>query len=352
MANALLQPSLARGELSPGLQARVDLATYSSGVALAENFIVLPDGGMQVRPGYQHLGLAKIRGGRLLRFVVSEDAAYAIELGEYYARFWRQGALVRDGSDAIVEIVTPWSAEEAWSVRYTQSVDVMFLAYADYTPQCIRRLSETSFEIADYNFVEGPFRVINSNETLLMASSGKTGTVTISANFDAFTADMVGALVKLEMKALGDIKPWVVGERGLSVGDLRRSDGKVYRASQVPGGGTYTETGNVRPTHDTGREWDAPGTSRTVGADTYYVGVQWEYVHSGYGIAKITAFTDARNVTALTQVPFPDQVIGGFGAPTTSWDFVGDGVTTVFSVTGATSTSVLNYGVSIDGEPV
>lgn len=352
MANALLQPSLARGELSPGLQARVDLATYGSGVALGENFVVLPSGGMQVRPGFAHLGLAKLRGSRLLRFVASQDAAYAIELGDGYARFWHRGALVRDGSDAIIELSTPWPLDAIWQVTYTQSVDVMYLAHPDYPPQRIRRLDVDEFAIDEYEYFQGPFRVINTNETRLMAASGKTGEVTITANFDAFEADMVGALIKLEVKALGDIKPWVVGERGLSVGDYRRSDGKVYRASSVPGGGTWTETGNIRPTHDSGREWDAPGTSRTVGSDTWYVGVEWEYVHSGYGIGKITEFVDARNVKVQTQVPFPDQVVGGVGTPVDSWDLVGDGSKTVFSIPGATSSSQINYSVTIDGEPV
>src|SRR3546814_7245332 len=75
-------------------------------------------------------------------------------------------------------------------------------------------------------------------------------------------------LVSLEPKALGNIKPWVQGERtpNLVQGALRRSDGKVYRASNVPSAGgspNYTETGNVRPIHEIGKEWDGPGDSRT-----------------------------------------------------------------------------------------
>lgn len=348
---AVLQPSFSRGEISPSLQARVDLATYGSAVALAENFIVLPEGGMQTRPGFGYCGRPKVAGSRLLRFVVSDTVAYVVELGNFYARFWFHGSPVLDAG-ASVELATPWSAADAWEVRYTQSVDVMFLAHDDFPSQTISRLSSTSFAIAEYPYLEGPFRVINATETLLMSASAKTGLVQITANFDAFTADFVGALVKLEVKALGQIKPWSVGEQGVSVGDFRRSDGKVYQAVAVASGGTWSETGNVRPTHDTGREWDSGSTTRTNGTATWAVGVEWEYVHSGYGIAKITDFTDARTVTAQVQVPFPEEVIGGIGAPLSSWDFVGDGITTVFSVTDAVSTSQLNYQVTLDGEPV
>jgi hypothetical protein len=343
---AILQPSFSRGEISPSLQSRVDLATYASAVARAENFIVLPEGGMQTRPGLAYCGRPKMAGSRLLRFVVSADIAYAVELGDFYARFWFHGELLP------TEVVTPWSASDAWEVHYTQSVDVMFLAHQDFPGQTISRLTPTTFAIAEYPYREGPFRVINANETLLMSASAKTGLVQITANFDAFTADFVGALVKLEVKALGQIKPWTVGEQGVAVGAYRRSDGKVYRAVTVASGGTWSETGNVRPTHDTGREWDSGSSTRTNGVDTWAVGVEWEYVHSGYGIARITDFIDERTVTAQVQVPFPDEVVGGIGAPISSWDFVGDGVDTVFMVTGAVAASQLNYQVTLDGEPV
>src|SRR3546814_15048603 len=74
----------------------------------------------------------------------------------------------------------------------------------------------------------------------------------LTASFDLLAACMVESLVSLEPKALGNIKPWVQGERtpNLVQGALRRSDGKVYRASNVPSAGgspNYTETGNVRP---------------------------------------------------------------------------------------------------------
>src|SRR3546814_20979022 len=65
-------------------------------------------------------------------------------------------------------------------------------------------------------------------------------------------------------------------------GALRRSDGKVYRASNVPSAGgspTYTETGNVRPIHEIGKEWDGPGDSRTFDTINYVVGVEWEDQH-------------------------------------------------------------------------
>src|SRR5690606_8961354 len=39
--------------------------------------------------------------------------------------------------------------------------------------------------------------------------------------------------------------------------------------------------------------------------------VMWEYQDSGYGIARITAYTNAKKVTAEVLVQLPEHVVGG-----------------------------------------
>jgi hypothetical protein len=362
MGQPLLQPSFAGGELDPALWARVDLDRYGIGARKIENWIVRPYGGMTTRPGTQLVREAKFsnRKCRLLSFHISEELAYIVELGHLYARFHFNGRTLVNGANVPVEIVTPWAENDLPRVRYTQSADVMFLVHPNYPPQQIRRTSASSFAIAPYVTREGPFRTINSDESLLLAASSKTGTTVVTSNFDLFTAGMVGALIYLEPKSLGRIKPWVQGERSssggeLAVGVLRRSDGKVYRASTVPSAGAapnYTETGNVRPTHDSGKEWDGPGDRKIFDTINYITGVEWEYLHSGYGIVEITAFTNARTVTGIVRRTLPDDVVGGLGTPGGTWTLSGNGSTTVFSVPGATSLSQLSYTVSVNGTPV
>src|SRR5690606_9265404 len=147
------------------------------------------------------------------------------------------------------------------------------------------------------------------------------------------------------------------GERtpNLATGAIRSSDGKYYRAVTVAaaiGTDGYTETGNVRPTHETGRAWDGPGDARKFDTITYTVGVEWEYLHSGYGIAKITGFTDAKHVSAEVVKVLPEEVVGGLGTPVNTWNLTGDGSTVSFAVTGATSGSQSSYTVTVDGEPL
>lgn len=364
MGVTLLQPSFGGGEYAPNLVGRQDLARYGISGRRVHNFIVRPTGGLQMRPGTRFCAETKdsTKRSRLIPFVVSESLAYVVELGHLYARFYFNGARL-EVAGVPVEIATPWTEDQLAEVRYTQSADTLFLVQGDNAPRVLKRTGATSFALSTFVPREGPFRSYNSNEALLLAASAATGTVTVTSNFDLFEASMVGGLVHLEPQSLGKILPWVQGERttggGLAVGALRRSDGKVYRAAQltVPTGGAtpaknYAETGNVRPTHETGREWDGPGTQREFDTILYTVGVEWEYLHSGYGIVEITGFTDARTVTGIVRRTLPPEVVGGLGTPGTTWTLSGTGSATTFTITGATSASNDSYTVTIGGSPV
>lgn len=353
----LLQPSFGGGEYAPALRGRADLARFGISGKQFRNFIVRPTGGFESRPGTVFVAECKYsdKATRLLPFAVSETLAYVVELGHLYARFHYRGAPVMSGGSP-VEVATPWTEAEVWAVKYTQSADVMFMTHGAHPPQLLQRTSATVFTLTEFVPREGPFKPVNGNEALLMAASARTGNITVSANFDLFNADMVGGLVYLEPQNFGNVKPWAQGERtpNLAVGAIRSSDGKYYQAVTVASAvaPNYTETGNVRPTHESGRAWDGPGDSRVFDTITYTVGVEWEYLHSGYGIAKITGYTDARTVSAQVVKVLPSEVVGGLGTPINTWNFTGDGATDTFSVTGASSGSQSSYTVTVNGSPL
>jgi hypothetical protein len=81
----LLQPSLAGGEVSPAIGARVDLSKRAVAVALAENFIPTFTGALaRSRPGQEFVARCKPGSGahRILDFEFSTDQTYVIELGD------------------------------------------------------------------------------------------------------------------------------------------------------------------------------------------------------------------------------------------------------------------------------
>ena len=85
MGQPTIQPSFAAGELSPGLYARVDLAKFHVGLALARNFFIDYRGGASNRPGTMAVGRCKQPVGpnppRNIPFTFSTLQTYNLEFG-------------------------------------------------------------------------------------------------------------------------------------------------------------------------------------------------------------------------------------------------------------------------------
>jgi hypothetical protein len=351
MARLLLQPSFTGGELSPSLHGRVDIARYGTSLARAVNMIVRPYGGISSRPGLGYCGDG-LTGNktRLAPFVVRRGLAYLVEFGHERARFWFEGQQLVDGMGDPVEVVTPYAAADLDGLRWTQSADALFLVHPEHAPRVLRRVGPAEFGLDLLAYSDGPFRDINPNEAVRLAASAPEGSITITANAAVFQPAMVGHLIYIEAERLGQIRPWTVGDREVTVGTLRRSDGKTYRARTVPSAPDWTECGPVRPIHERGAEWDGPGDLRTNGAQSWRVGVEWEYLDAGFGVARITAVaSNGLSATATVLRRMPDAVIGGFGAPVETWNLTGTGAATSFAIAGATSPNRQQYQVTIDG---
>lgn len=354
-----IQPTFAAGELSPGLHGRVDLARYLTALATCRNAITKASGGVEKRPGYYFRGEVKdsADAALLLPFVYSTEIRYIVECGDLHFRFLYlddDGAAfpLLDGATR-VELVTPYAAADLANIRITQSADVLYIACDGHPPRELRRLTPTSFELREHAFRNGPFRPINDNEALRAAVSAATGEVTVTVSEDMFTEGHVGALFYIEEPELRAIEPWEPAAKNIAAGSLRRSDGKVYRSVGNAGGGgaTYHITGSVRPVHDSGRAWDGSRDIRNDGVSNYAVGVEWEFVHSGYGIVQLTGFNSATSMDGLVVSRVPDSCVGTV-APTMTWSDTGDGTTKVFPIVGATSTTNRDYSVSLDGAGV
>lgn len=424
----MLQPSMSRGELAPGLRGRVDTVAYSIGLHLCKNVYTKPTGGAASRPGNRFRGRAKYgdRYTRLIEFVYSTEQKYLIEAGDLYFRFWVNGSLltsvtksisgITQANPAVVtsmahgfvtgqhvlldgirgmsrlngrtfqitvltpdtfrlgglntaaypayagggtvsvvaEVSSPYTSAMLREVRFTQSADVLFLAHGSVPTKELRRLTPSSFQLRDFAFRRGPFRSFNTDEARIMAVSASQGSVTVTTNVDTFHPDMVGGLIYLEEKELRGVKPWASAEKNVPLGSLRRSDQKVFRASEVPVvvSPAYYITGSSRPTHSSGRAYDGPQDIKNDGVNNYTVGVEWEFVHNTFGIVQITSVTDARTAKAIVIERIPDSIVGTAPSPGNTWTFSGDGVDTTFAITGAVSNNPNDYSVVINGTPV
>lgn len=103
MPQAVMQYSFAAGEWAPALNARVDLAKYSTACAFALNFFVDYRGGLSSRPGTKYILKAynSAQPVRLITFQASFTVGYVLEFGELYVRFINNGSYILETAKVI-----------------------------------------------------------------------------------------------------------------------------------------------------------------------------------------------------------------------------------------------------------
>ncbi|WP_125933029.1 hypothetical protein [Kiloniella majae] len=152
-----LQASFVRGEITPRLHGREDTDLYQQGLALCENWIVLPHGGMTRRPGTRFVANAKHsdKQCRLISFEYSTTDTYTIEVGDLYMRFYRDfGQIEKD--DAPYEITTPYKEEELFDLVFTQTENSLWIVHKDHPPKELKRNDHADWALADITFTAKP----------------------------------------------------------------------------------------------------------------------------------------------------------------------------------------------------
>lgn len=110
MATKIIKQSFNAGELSPLLDGRTDLGKYYNGCSIMSNVFPLPSGGFIVRSGSEFI--AKGKGAcRIVPFEFSAADIMLIEMGNTYARFYKDDDRVMTDSVNIAAITLPSGSE-------------------------------------------------------------------------------------------------------------------------------------------------------------------------------------------------------------------------------------------------
>lgn len=282
------------GELSPLIDGRTDQEKYFAGCKRLRNFIPTVQGPASRRGGTRYLGSTK---GNLrawfMTFEFNQAQSYVLELTDGKMRFWVNRGQLLDPNPMLgaYEIDTPWSAanlvtdEGTLSLRSVQSADVMWVCHNTglVAPQKLTRYGATNWGILPVSFDNGPFEDVDPDNTITVTASGVTGTITLTASSAIFSADDIGTSFYMEQKDAGGIKTWQVQTAVAAGPTYRKYEGNYYLPTAT---GATGKTGANPPVHTEGRVWDGPGGT---GSSPDGDGIEWEYQHSGYGWAKITA---------------------------------------------------------------
>lgn len=188
----LLQ-SFNAGELSPMLDVRTSLDKYKSGCKQLENFIIMPYGGVNRRPGLEYLGAAKFQDKpcRLLGFNFSTTTRFVLEIGHLYMRFWANRQPINASGGGVLEISTPYIWQDLKEIQFFQINDILYIAHTNYPPYKLSRIADNNWTLAPVAW-DFPPTLDENITTTTIAASGNSGSVTLTASDSIFNAAHVG----------------------------------------------------------------------------------------------------------------------------------------------------------------
>lgn len=261
--------SLNGGELSPLMDFRIDQAKYQSGCRTVENFIPLIYGGVERRPGTKYVATAKdTTAVRMVDFVYSVDDAYALEFGNQYIRFYKDGAQITSGGSPY-EIATPYLTADLFDLQFEHSADVTYITHPDYEPRKLQRTASTpTFTLTALSFEDGPF--LNMNED-------NTDTITVSE----IAAGGIATGASVTLTAVG-CTPFVTGTTAGhspsgSAATSKSTTGALFKI--VHSLGKADGTSNVNKSFTSATSSDSL---------LVYKGIHWYFVTNGTWTGQIT----------------------------------------------------------------
>lgn len=211
----------------------------------------------------------------------------------------------------IIEVVTPYALADLFDangilqLQFAQSADTLYIVHPSYAPRKLTRTSHTTWTLSTVTFVNGPFTSPNSDDTSWVYCLSMTGydpgkTGSIRSNQAIFESGHVGGLFFLEEVFFDQLSvaPWESASPSGSVGTQKSQDGNVYAHVTSNGAGAFT--GTISPTHIIGDAWDGVAESGSGGEST-----KWRYLHSRWGIVRITGYTSSTQVSieVVTYLP-------------------------------------------------
>lgn len=121
------------GELSPLIRGRTDLEQYQAGVALCENFVVLPQGPVAFRQGTKFLQYCASGYARLIPFSYSDDQSYVVEFSDsgVLRIHTSTGTLVDDGAQYAIATLSHGKPAQLTASGLPAALSYSFDAYIE-----------------------------------------------------------------------------------------------------------------------------------------------------------------------------------------------------------------------------
>lgn len=263
------------GEIDPFILARFDQPRYQTGSVLLENFIPMPQGGLQKRPGFEAVSLAgPSHNGegksRLFPFIFSAADSCVMEITSTGSNS-TLNIYFSDSSSHSTGLNLPYTSNDLDDIQITQSADVVYIVHRNHKPAKIMRYGRTDWRYATLKFTPAiSTPSINRLEIDGSSSDPETTYKYAITAIDSFTGQesKMSAVKEITAKRLSStykIKIYVNGMSNVSEFRIYKYRGGVYgyigSINVSTSGSLVFEDNNIEPdTEDTPLEYKDPFT--------------------------------------------------------------------------------------------
>lgn len=145
-----IQNDFSGGVFSPVAQARSDLQRYKIGLSLCQNCVPTSQGPATKRSGTRFLSFPPINSTtRLIPFSYSNGDNYMIEFTDSFMRIYKNRTLLLIG-------VSPYTAAELPDLKYTQSLNKLFIVSGGRAPRILTRQTDLIWSLDAFPFYYPP----------------------------------------------------------------------------------------------------------------------------------------------------------------------------------------------------
>lgn len=219
-------------------------------------------------------------------------------------------------------VPAPWALADLSNIRDDQSEDVIFVACANYPQYKIVRIGNAqSWGICLYRADDGPFQLINTDQSILMAPSALSGDTTLISSIPYFKIKHIGALFRVTSQSQNTND--VIGGPNQATNFIEVTDVGANRQFAFQITGTWVGTVHLE------RSVGAPGT--------------WISVAT-YTTNQNTTFNDGLD-NQIIYYRFNFEGNYTSGSATVAMQYSGGGITGIARVTGFNSSTSVNIEV-------
>jgi len=189
------QTNFSGGEIDPLFVARSDTGVHANALSRARNVALLATGGLSRRPGLKRLATTNTNAKtRLAKWEFSAGERYVVAFSASKADFYGTNGVLAQAMTGC-----PWTEAQLPLLRWAQAADVMIVACQSWVPQVLRRTGATSFTRENFTFIKSANSELTyqpyykfASDTTTVKPSAATGSITLTANANVFTADHIG----------------------------------------------------------------------------------------------------------------------------------------------------------------